>query len=290
MYSCDFRIAALKMYQNLKSYHKVSRLLQIGVGTIWRWTHGFFRKLKTKKDKITNLMNECIRNTIVTNPYISCHEMVIILEKKFRIHCSRQLISKKIKKLGFSKVRTRTKIVVKESYERIKFFIQSFRKKEKIISIDESAFYSNAYPLYGYCKKGERLVFKNEKPGYKRWSLLMAISNTGHKYWKIYDTSVNGLRFHDFLVTLPNRFTYVLDNASIHKTKKVKELFSNKQSHALYTPPYCPQCNPVEIIFSKLKFLFRKADIRNDLSIVRCIEQIDSDFVIKCFQHVQKTI
>ncbi len=54
----------------------------------------------------------------------------------------------------------------------------------------------------------------------------------------------------------------VLDNLSSHKVKGVREAIAAAGAVVLYLPPYSPDLNPIEKLFSKLKALLRKAAAR----------------------------
>jgi len=51
----------------------------------------------------------------------------------------------------------------------------------------------------------------------------------------------------------------VMDNLSSHKGPKVRALIEAVGAKLLYLPPYSPDFNPIEKLFSKLKALLRKA-------------------------------
>ena len=55
----------------------------------------------------------------------------------------------------------------------------------------------------------------------------------------------------------------VLDNLSSHKVDGVKEAIVAAGATAIYLPPYSPDLNPIEKLFSKLKTLLRKAAKRS---------------------------
>ena len=55
-----------------------------------------------------------------------------------------------------------------------------------------------------------------------------------------------------------------MDNIAFHKTEKVAALLRSKNLEALYIPPYSPQFNPIEEVFSRLKHDFRKLFVQND--------------------------
>ncbi len=51
----------------------------------------------------------------------------------------------------------------------------------------------------------------------------------------------------------------VMDNLSSHKGPRVREMIEAEGAALLYLPPYSPDFNPIEMAFSKLKALLRKA-------------------------------
>jgi transposase len=54
----------------------------------------------------------------------------------------------------------------------------------------------------------------------------------------------------------------VLDNLGSHKVAGVREAITGAGATLLYLPPYSPDLNPIEKLFSKLKVLLRKAATR----------------------------
>ena len=54
----------------------------------------------------------------------------------------------------------------------------------------------------------------------------------------------------------------ILDNLSSHKVRGVREAILAAKATLLYLPPYSPDLNPIEKLFSKLKALLRKAATR----------------------------
>jgi transposase len=54
----------------------------------------------------------------------------------------------------------------------------------------------------------------------------------------------------------------VLDNLGSHKVAGVREAITGAGATLLYLPPYSPDLNPIEKLFSKLKALLRKAATR----------------------------
>jgi transposase len=54
----------------------------------------------------------------------------------------------------------------------------------------------------------------------------------------------------------------ILDNLSSHKVAGVRQAILAVGATLLYLPPYSPDLNPIEKLFSKLKALLRKAATR----------------------------
>ena len=53
------------------------------------------------------------------------------------------------------------------------------------------------------------------------------------------------------------------DNLSSHKVDGVQQAIAAAGASLLYLPPYSPDLNPIEKLFSKLKSLLRKAATRS---------------------------
>lgn len=54
----------------------------------------------------------------------------------------------------------------------------------------------------------------------------------------------------------PNQVV-IMDNASFHKSNKVKELIEKVRCKLIYLPPYSPDFNPIEHVWANLKRLIR---------------------------------
>ena len=56
--------------------------------------------------------------------------------------------------------------------------------------------------------------------------------------------------------------TVVMDNLPAHKVQGIQEAIEAVGASLLYLPPYSPDFNPIEMVFSKLKALLRAAQAR----------------------------
>ena len=54
----------------------------------------------------------------------------------------------------------------------------------------------------------------------------------------------------------------IMDNLPAHKVSGVRHAIENAGARLVYLPPYSPDLNPIEMTFSKLKTILRKAAAR----------------------------
>ena len=58
--------------------------------------------------------------------------------------------------------------------------------------------------------------------------------------------------------SLTSGMVVVIDNASFHRSAKIKTLIEDVGCRLLYLPPYSPDLNPIEHCWHKLKTVIRK--------------------------------
>ena len=124
-------------------------------------------------------------------------------------------------------------------------------------------------PPRGRSPKGERLVCKIPHGHWKTTTFLAALRHDRIDAPLVLDGPINGAAFlawvQQFLVpTLAPGDRVVMDNLSSHKIAGVKEAIEAAGASLAYLPPYSPDLNPIEMMFSKLKALLRKAAERYD--------------------------
>lgn len=83
----------------------------------------------------------------------------------------------------------------------------------------------------------------------------------------VVDGSVNGDVFEWYVreilcPTLTPGQVVVLDNLSAHHREAVKTLIEMRGCTLLFLPPYSPDFNPIEMMFSKLKAWIRAGEFR----------------------------
>ena len=69
-----------------------------------------------------------------------------------------------------------------------------------------------------------------------------------------YNTSIVETYLEKILLpTLEPEMTLIMDNASFHKSSKIKALLDEAKCQLIYLPPYSPDLNPMEKRWHKIK-------------------------------------
>ena len=123
-------------------------------------------------------------------------------------------------------------------------------------------------PPRGRNAKGQRLVCKTPHGHWKTTTFLAALRHDRIDAPLVLDGPINGAAFlawvQQFLVpTLAPGDRVVMDNLGSHKVAGVREAIEAEGASLMYLPPYSPDLNPIEMMFSKLKSLLRKAAERS---------------------------
>ena len=63
----------------------------------------------------------------------------------------------------------------------------------------------------------------------------------------------------------------IADNLSSHKSARAIEFLRAQGNDLIFLPPYSPDLNPIEMAFSKLKTLIRKAAARTYQALWTCV-------------------
>ena len=83
--------------------------------------------------------------------------------------------------------------------------------------------------------------------------------------------------------TLKRGDIVILDNLPAHRVAGVREAIEAAGAVRLFLPPYSPDFNPIEQLFSKLKALLRKAAARTKDALWRAIaEALDAFSTDEC--------
>lgn len=267
-YSVDLKLRVVNAYNN-KTHNvtDICRTFSVSKSSVYNWINLYKNnKLTSKCEYIkptSKIHNENIRNIILSHiqsfPNFIYVDLITLIRTSINIKISKSTLFSIIHDLNLTKKVTKTKKVY-GSVDKLKIKKESLKKEikcisnNKIISIDEVSFDTNICHNYAWSLKGIKIV-KTIGATYKRLTMICAISNKKILHYKIVNNSANSEIFLDFLKHIPNiKNKYLfLDNACIHHSKIVSAYVKEKNIHLLFNVPYCPEYNPIEIMFSKLK-------------------------------------
>jgi transposase len=147
------------------------------------------------------------------------------------------------------------------------------------VFIDETWATTNMTRLHGRCPRGTRLVAAVPHGHWKTTTFLAGLRLSGLTAPLVLDGAINGEAFlayvEQFLVpTLARGDIVIMDNLSSHKVAGVREAIEACGAGLLFLPPYSPDLNPIEQLFSKLKALLRKAAERSREGLWNAIGQL----------------
>jgi len=148
--------------------------------------------------------------------------------------------------------------------------------------------------LRGRAKRGERLIDRTPHGHWKTTTLIAALGIDGIRCSTVVDGAVNRDIFEAFIkhVLVPHLKPgdiVVMDNLSSHKGSRVRELIEAAGAELYYQPPYSPELNPIEQVFSKIKQLLRSLACRTVStlwqSMQSVLDRITATDAFNCFHH-----
>lgn len=138
---------------------------------------------------------------------------------------------------------------------------------ERLIFIDETAASTKMARLRGRAPCGERCRAAVPHGHWKTTTFTAGLRLSGMAAPMLLDGPMNGPAFLAYAeqVLAPELRPgdiVVMDNLPAHRISGVREAIEKVGARLLFLPPYSPDFNPIEMAFSKLKALLRKAAAR----------------------------
>lgn len=135
---------------------------------------------------------------------------------------------------------------------------------KRLVFLDETGTTTAMARLRGWCEKGKRLLAKVPHGHWKTMTFVAGLRCDGVAAPFVIDCPMNRDVFLTYLrqclvPTLSAGDIVIMDNLPAHKVAGVRETIEAVGAKLLYLPPYSPDLNPIEMMFSKLKALLRKA-------------------------------
>lgn len=153
------------------------------------------------------------------------------------------------------------------------------RQPARRVFIDETSVKTNMTPRRGRSPCGERL--RAEAP-FGKWRTQTFVAGLRcHELvapW-IIEGAMDGAAFEAYVRTqlapsLHAGDVVILDNLNVHKSPRAAQPIKERGAWLLFLPKYSPDLNPIEMAFSRLKTLLRKAAARTIDELWRAIGNI----------------
>lgn len=146
----------------------------------------------------------------------------------------------------------------------------------RLVFLDECGINTLMARLRGRCAQGKRLVDSSPAAYWQTTTLVSAVRLDGVIAPMMLTGAMNGDSFAGYveqcLVTeLTLGDIVIMDNLPSHKSPRVTDAIEGAGCTLVYLPPYSPDFNPIENMWSKVKALLRKEGARTFKALVDAV-------------------
>ncbi len=132
--------------------------------------------------------------------------------------------------------------------------------------------------LYGRCKGGGRLVDATPHGHWETTTMIGALGAEGSTALMVIEGATDAAIFrayvkHVLVPTLRPGEIVVMDNLSSHKSPEIRQMIEAAGAELWYLPPYSPDLNPIEKMWSKVKTFLRGTKARGTEELYQAIRQ-----------------
>lgn len=165
---------------------------------------------------------------------------------------------------------------------------------DKLVFLDESSINLAFTRLYGRAYSNERINEGRPDVRFQRESILSTVRLNGEKCPIIFEGTLNKEIFSEYLEkqlapTLGEDDIVIMDNCSVHKSKMVLETLKRCRINVLFLPPYSPDYNPIELMWTKVKAYLKKVKARTIETLEKAISEalllITNEDILNWFKH-----
>ena len=146
----------------------------------------------------------------------------------------------------------------------------------RLVFLDETGAKTNMTRLYARAKKGERALDYAPHGHWSTTTLVAALTVRGAVAPMVLDGPMDRLAFEAYveqvlIPTLAPGSVVVMDNLSTHKSPAIAAMLEAAGAELWYLPPYSPDLNPIELMWSKVKAALRRAKARTQQTLFEAI-------------------
>ena len=310
----DYKISAVKYYlKNKDNIRKTCKIFDCNKSTLQRWIQIYkTNKNLTRKNrkpisyKINKEQVKSAVNMIDNNEQLTMDELLFSMKQKYNnLDITRRHLGRVIRNNNRTRKRTRHQHFPKERRKQLTdknkemeaFYTEVHKYPlDKIICLDETSIGSHLKPSYSRCFIGKRCVIKtNNNFVFRSFTLLVAINNSkcvGKIFYEKGGTTKE--RMVEFIETqISPKYKdnlIILDNAGSHNNDMVKEAILKSGNQYLFTIPYSPVTNAVEMYFNQIKTHIKKnRDVYTfdglEKNVDKAIDKVKTENYKKYFQY-----
>ena len=261
------------------NYREIATNLSVSVGTVsnimklFETTGCVDPKVQPSREdlrKLDDFHELYILGLIYDNPALQLSEICNKVEEVTAVIVSGPTICRLLRRNGITRKKIRQVALQRCSDIRAEFIANvSFYPVDQLIWVDETGCIAKYHTRkFGYDLKGETPVYHRFLIRGKRVSSITAMSVNGVVTYELTQSTVNGDKFLDFLrgSLIPEMMPYngsnpksilVMDNCAI---QEVTDYLQSVGVLLIFLPPYNPDLNPIEEMFSFVKYYLRERD------------------------------
>ena len=148
----------------------------------------------------------------------------------------------------------------------------------RLVFLDESGVNTNLTRRYGRAFGKERVTDRVPLNKPKNTTILSSMRMDGSVAYTTYSGGTAGEKFIGYLkeTLIPALKPFdivIMDNLRAHHIEEVRTLLSRAGVMLMYLPAYSPDLNPIEMMWSKVKAILRKAKERTEETLIAAIKE-----------------
>ena len=150
---------------------------------------------------------------------------------------------------------------------------------DRLVFIDETSLKTNLVKTTGWAPVGQRLIDHAPFGHWHTQTFIAGLAQDGLIAPWVLDGAMNRASFDTYIESQlapalrPGQIV-IADYLSSHKSTRAVELLRAQGNDLIFLPPYSPDLNPIEMAFSKLKTLIRKAAARTYHALWRQVGEV----------------
>lgn len=220
------------------------------------------------------LCRDVIIAKVEVQPDITMPDLTMWLEEHHALKADTSNLSKLLCRAGFTYKKTlmaaeRARADVRKECDEWREHRQPAMQKNpgRLVFVDETSIKTNMTPIRGRSRKGQRLQADAPFGKWNTQTFIAGLRCDAITAPFVVDGTMDGEKFDIYVrtqlaPTLTPGDVVIWDNLNVHKSPRAAAAIAEKGAWILFLPQYLPDKNPIEMAFSKLKSLLRKAKAR----------------------------